>query len=47
MQHRAVVGVNVRGRDISTFVAEAQAAIDAHFKNAVPPGIPRALGGTI
>ncbi|MFI5456657.1 MAG: efflux RND transporter permease subunit [Isosphaerales bacterium] len=28
-QHRAVVGVNVRGRDIATFVAEAQAAIDA------------------
>ena len=33
VQHRAVVGVNVRGRDIASFVAEAQAAIDAHFKN--------------
>src|SRR5262249_41388251 len=31
-QHRAVVGVNVRGRDIASFVAEAQAAIDAHVK---------------
>ena len=31
-QHRAVVGVNVRGRDIASFVAEAQAAIDAQVK---------------
>ena len=31
-QRRAVVGVNVRGRDIATFVAEAQAAIDAQVK---------------
>ncbi len=31
-QHRAVVGVNVRGRDIASFVAEAQAAIDARVK---------------
>jgi cobalt-zinc-cadmium resistance protein CzcA len=30
VQRRAVVGVNVRGRDIASFVAEAQAAIDAH-----------------
>jgi cobalt-zinc-cadmium resistance protein CzcA len=29
IQRRAVVGVNVRGRDIASFVAEAQAAIDA------------------
>ncbi len=29
VQRRAVVGVNVRGRDIASFVAEAQAAIDA------------------
>ncbi len=29
VQRRAVVGVNVRGRDIAGFVAEAQAAIDA------------------
>jgi cobalt-zinc-cadmium resistance protein CzcA len=32
VQRRAVVGVNVRGRDIASFVAEAQAAIDAHVK---------------
>jgi heavy metal efflux system protein len=31
-QHRAVVGVNVRGRDIASFVAEAQAAIDNNVK---------------
>ena len=31
-QHRAVVGVNVRGRDIASFVAEAQAAIDTQVK---------------
>ena len=31
-QHRAVVGVNVRGRDIASFVAEAQAAIDQQVK---------------
>jgi heavy metal efflux system protein len=31
-QHRAVVGVNVRGRDIASFVAEAQAAIEAQVK---------------
>ncbi len=31
-QHRAVVGVNVRGRDIASFVAEAQAAIDKQVK---------------
>jgi heavy metal efflux system protein len=31
-QHRAVVGVNVRGRDIASFVAQAQAAIDAQVK---------------
>jgi cobalt-zinc-cadmium resistance protein CzcA len=32
VQHRAVVGVNVRGRDIASFVAEAQAAIDTQVK---------------
>jgi cobalt-zinc-cadmium resistance protein CzcA len=32
VQRRAVVGVNVRGRDIASFVAEAQAAIDANVK---------------
>jgi len=32
VQRRAVVGVNVRGRDIASFVAEAQATIDAHVK---------------
>jgi len=31
-QRRAVVGVNVRGRDIASFVAEAQAAIDQKVK---------------
>ncbi len=31
-QHRAVVGVNVRGRDIVGFVEEAQAAIEAQVK---------------
>ncbi len=32
VQRRAVVGVNVRGRDIASFVAEAQAAIDKQVK---------------
>jgi cobalt-zinc-cadmium resistance protein CzcA len=32
VQRRAVVGVNVRGRDIASFVVEAQAAIDARVK---------------
>ena len=32
VQRRAVVGVNVRGRDIAGFVAEARAAIDAKVK---------------
>lgn len=36
VQRRAVVGVNVRGRDIAGFVAEAQAAINAKVKR--PPG---------
>jgi cobalt-zinc-cadmium resistance protein CzcA len=31
-QHRAVVGVNVRGRDIASFVADAQKAIDTQVK---------------
>jgi cobalt-zinc-cadmium resistance protein CzcA len=31
-QRRAVVGVNVRGRDIASFVAEAQAAMEAQVK---------------
>jgi heavy metal efflux system protein len=45
VQHRAVVGVNVRGRDISSFVADAQAAIDAHFKDKFPPGYRVRWGG--
>ncbi len=45
VQHRAVVGVNVRGRDIASFVAEAQAAIDAHFKDSFPPGYILRWGG--
>ena len=45
VQHRAVVGVNVRGRDISSFVADAQAAIDAHFKIKFPPGYRVRWGG--
>ena len=45
VQHRAVVGINVRGRDIASFVAEAQAAIDAHFKNSFPPGYLLRWGG--
>jgi cobalt-zinc-cadmium resistance protein CzcA len=32
VQRRAVVGVNVRGRDIASFVAEAQAAINDQVK---------------
>jgi cobalt-zinc-cadmium resistance protein CzcA len=43
VQRRAVVGVNVRGRDIAGFVAEAQAAIDA--KVSFPPGYLRRWGG--
>ncbi len=40
IQRRAVVGVNVRGRDIAGFVAEAQAAIKKEV--VLPPGyIPR------
>jgi cobalt-zinc-cadmium resistance protein CzcA len=40
VQRRAVVGVNVRGRDIAGFVAEAQAAINAKVQ--LPSGyIPR------
>jgi cobalt-zinc-cadmium resistance protein CzcA len=31
-QHRAVVGVNVRGRDITSFVRDAQKAIDERVK---------------
>jgi cobalt-zinc-cadmium resistance protein CzcA len=39
-QRRAVVAVNVRGRDVASFVAEAQKAIDR--KVTLPPGyIPR------
>jgi heavy metal efflux system protein len=45
VQHRAVVGVNVRGRDIASFVADAQAAIDAHFENKFPPGYRVRWGG--
>jgi cobalt-zinc-cadmium resistance protein CzcA len=43
VQRRAVVGVNVRGRDIAGFVAEAQAAIDA--KVARRPGYLIRWGG--
>jgi len=43
VQRRAVVGVNVRGRDIASFVAEAQAAIDARVK--LPPGYLLRWGG--
>ena len=43
VQRRAVVGVNVRGRDIASFVAEAQAAIDA--KVIRPPGYILRWGG--
>jgi cobalt-zinc-cadmium resistance protein CzcA len=45
VQHRAVVGINVRGRDIASFVADAQSAIDAHFKNTFPPGYLLRWGG--
>lgn len=43
VQRRAVVGVNVRGRDIAGFVAEAQAAIAA--KVTLPPGYILRWGG--
>jgi cobalt-zinc-cadmium resistance protein CzcA len=43
VQRRAVVGVNVRSRDIAGFVAEAQAAIDAKVK--LPPGYILRWGG--
>jgi cobalt-zinc-cadmium resistance protein CzcA len=43
VQRRAVVGVNVRGRDIAGFVAEAQAAI--HTKVKLPPGYILRWGG--
>jgi cobalt-zinc-cadmium resistance protein CzcA len=45
VQHRAVVGVNVRGRDIASFVADAQAAIDAHFQGRFPAGYLLRWGG--
>ncbi|WP_406698788.1 CusA/CzcA family heavy metal efflux RND transporter [Singulisphaera sp. Ch08] len=43
VQRRAVVGVNVRGRDIASFVAEAQAAIQAKVQ--LPPGYILRWGG--
>jgi cobalt-zinc-cadmium resistance protein CzcA len=43
VQRRAVVGVNVRGRDIAGFVAEAQAAINREVKR--PPGYILRWGG--
>jgi cobalt-zinc-cadmium resistance protein CzcA len=43
VQRRAVVGVNVRGRDIAGFVSEAQKAIDAKVK--FPPGYVIRWGG--
>jgi cobalt-zinc-cadmium resistance protein CzcA len=45
VQHRAVVGVNVRGRDIASFVADAQSAIDSHLKDKFPPGYLLRWGG--
>jgi cobalt-zinc-cadmium resistance protein CzcA len=43
VQRRAVVGVNVRSRDIAGFVAEAQEAINAKVK--LPPGYILRWGG--
>ena len=43
VQRRAVVGANVRGRDIAGFVAEAQAAIDREVK--IPGGYLIRWGG--
>ena len=43
VQRRAVVGVNVRGRDIATFVAEAQNAIATRVQ--LPPGYILRWGG--
>jgi heavy metal efflux system protein len=43
VQRRAVVGVNVRGRDMAGFVAEAQAAIDKEVVK--PPGYLIRWGG--
>jgi cobalt-zinc-cadmium resistance protein CzcA len=43
VQRRAVVGVNVRGRDIAGFVAEARAAVDAKVHR--PPGYLFRWGG--
>jgi cobalt-zinc-cadmium resistance protein CzcA len=43
VQHRAVVGANVRGRDIASFVAEAQTAIDEQVKR--PSGYVLRWGG--
>src|SRR5512135_26952 len=43
VQRRSVVGINVRGRDIAGFVAEAQAAIDAKVE--LPPGYLLRWGG--
>jgi len=43
VQRRAVIGVNVRGRDIAGFVAEAKAVIDARVK--LPPGYLMHWGG--
>ncbi|MBV8677265.1 MAG: efflux RND transporter permease subunit, partial [Planctomycetaceae bacterium] len=43
VRRRAVVGVNVRGRDIAGFVAEAQAAIRSRVK--LPPGYLIRWGG--
>jgi len=43
VRRRAVVGANVRGRDLAGFVAEAQAAVDAGVK--LPPGYLVRWGG--
>ena len=43
VQRRAYVGVNVRGRDIAGFVADAQKAIEAEVKH--PPGYSFRWGG--
>jgi cobalt-zinc-cadmium resistance protein CzcA len=45
VQRRAVVGVNVRGRDIASFVADAQAAIDARVKLPASGGYVLRWGG--
>jgi cobalt-zinc-cadmium resistance protein CzcA len=45
VQRRAVVGVNVRGRDIASFVAEAQAKIEAQIRRPSGGGYVLRWGG--